>query len=263
MAGVFFRLYQEYSKSKLVNLSRYNFIVFKPLTFYSLDPKELTAVKIDLPSGLYVDAAFGYGPYKLKSLFELGELDKRGGKVLAATVSEILGVPVDGFVDELSIKKSYQTNLNFFDFGLIGFNLLKIRADKIRDLNFGKLDVLTDLVLADGSTVQTFDFQKFDFLTRGSFNETRLILENLDVEVLNAGEVSGLGNKTARILSNMGLKVVNVANAEIPIGDCEVKSDKTSVTADRIAQIFGCRILTKEPGRANISLILRVLHPGE
>jgi len=263
IAGIFFKLYLFSRESKLLNLARYNFIVLEPLTFYSLNPKEKTAIKIVLPPNLYVDSAFGYGQYKLKSVYELGELDKRGGEVLLATVSEMLGVPVDGYIDSLNLKKTYNTNLNYLDLALLGIKYVEIGEGKIKNLDLSALDVLPDLVLADGSTVQTFDPLKFDFLTQGSFHEETLILENQDLEVLNVGEVAGLGNKAARILGNIGLKVVNVANAQIPIGDCEVKADVNSLTARRIAQIFGCKVLQKEPGRANVSLILRVLHPGE
>ena len=245
LAGLIFRAYQEYKASKLISLTRYTFINQNSLI--SINIKDKTKIIINLPEDLYVETAYHYGQLRLKNVYAVGQLDRRGGKVLAGTVSDLLGVPV------------LENNFNYLDQLLIRFHEFNLRVDKIK-----KIEVQTDeLVLADGSKALTVDQNKWDFLTADVFNETDLVTENLKIEILNAGTVTGLGNQAARLLTRIGLDVVNVANQDIPIKDCEVKTAKSSKTADRIAQIFGCKIMPKEPGRADISLILQVLHPGE
>jgi hypothetical protein len=254
-------VYSQRRASAILRLPRVNFLILHPLSFYSLDMENQTAIKIDLPPELYVQTAYGYGPYRLKAVYDLGELDKRGGKVLMATVSDLLGLPVDGWLESWRWQLPPKTSFNYHDWLLIFKNYSLLRPDKIKTIN--PADFWEDLVLANGETVKTLDPSKFDFLTDGLFWESALKRENLKVEVLNAGGTTGLGNKAARLLANMGLTVVRVDNAETPIGDCEVKSAKPSLTADRVARIFGCRLMTKEADRADITLILRVLHPGE
>ncbi|MDO8514928.1 MAG: LytR C-terminal domain-containing protein [bacterium] len=245
LAGLLFRAYQEYKSSKLINLTRYTFINQNSLV--SLDIKNKNKITINFPDDLYVDAAYGYGKLRFKNVYQVGELDKRGEKVLAATISDLLGVPVSSspfsYLDQLLIR--------FYEFNL--------RSDKIINLPLPT----EELVLADGTKVLTLDRNKWDFTYTDNFTEPDIVAEDLKVEVLNAGEVLGLGNQAARLLSHIGIDVVNVANLDIPIKDCEVKMVKPSKTALRIADIFGCKILNKDPGRADISLILRVLHPGE
>ncbi|MEK7127540.1 MAG: LytR C-terminal domain-containing protein [Patescibacteria group bacterium] len=245
LAGLIFRAYQEYKASKLISLTRYTFINQNSLI--SINIKDKTKIIINLPEDLYVETAYHYGQLRLKNVYAVGQLDRRGGKVLAGTVSDLLGVPV------------LENNFNYLDQLLIRFHEFNLRVDKIK-----KIEVQTDeLVLADGSKALTVDQNKWDFLTADVFNETDLVTENLKIEILNAGTVTGLGNQAARLLTRIGLDVVNVANQDIPIKDCEVKVVKPSKTAERIAGIFGCKIMAKEPGRADVSLILRVLHPGE
>lgn len=245
LAGLLFRAYQEYKTSKLISLTRYTFIDQNSLV--SLNIKDKTKIIIYLPEDLYVETAYHYGQLRLKNVFAVGELDKRGGKVLAATVSDLLGIPV------------LENNFNYLDQLLIRYHEFNLREDKIK-----KMELQTDeLLLADGTKALVLDQNKWDFTTEDVFIEQDLLEENLKVEVLNAGSLVGLGNQAARVLTKMGLDVVSVANAEIPIKECEVKIIKFSKTTKRIADIFGCKISEKGPGRADISLILQVLHPGE
>lgn len=245
LIGVCYRGYQEFASSKLLNLTRYTFIIQNSLV--SLNSKDKTKTVVDLAGDLYMEAAYHYGPIRYKSLFSVGELDKRGEKVLATTISDLLGVPV------------LENNFNYLDKLLIRYLEFNLREDKIK-----KIQLPTDeLLLADGTKALVLDQNKWDFTTEDVFIERDLLEENLKVEVLNAGSLAGLGNQAARVLTKMGLDVVSVANAEIPIKDCEVKIVKKSKTAKRIAEIFGCKISEKGPGRADISLILQVLHPGE
>jgi hypothetical protein len=256
-----FGVYSQYKASVFLNSSRLNFLILNPLIFYSINTDDKTAVKISLPDDISVQTAYGYGLYKLKAVYSLGELDKRGGKVLMATITDLLGVPVDGFINNLEINTGKETSFNYYDLFTVIKNFYELRPDKIKSLDLNHY--LTELVLESGESVKMVDQQKFDFLSAGLFGENRLQAENLKIEVLNAGTVLGLGNKAARILANMGLAVVSVANTEYPVGECEVKAVKASLTASRIAQIFGCKLMGKEAGRADLSLILRVPHPDE
>src|SRR5689334_297937 len=65
----------------------------------SLSTDGKSATVVFLPSNLQISSvAYGYGQYPISKVYDVGELDYHGGKVFAQTTSELLGVPIDGFV---------------------------------------------------------------------------------------------------------------------------------------------------------------------
>ncbi len=264
------------------NEERYNFVLVQnsPI-FVSLDRRTNSAVLVYLSGNLYVPTAEGYGNYRLKSVYDLGVLDKKDGRVLEETVEDFLGVPVAGylklpvpvrsvgdisFLGNLAKIKEIKTDLSLTDLGKISSVWLSVPKDKLKFLSLSEMGVLSDLVLADGTVAQSADSDKLDYLLSGDFEESDLRNEDLKTEVLNAGDTSGLGAAAARILNNIGIRVVSVANEDLPTKGCEVRADDkllSSKTVTRIAGAFGCAVLPKTAGgRADVTLILRYLHPG-
>ncbi len=289
MAGVLgWKLYGEYRISRLTNRERFNIVIVADSpTVISINPQDKTAVVVPLPGDIYFPAAEGYGDYRLKAVYKLGELDRKGGRVLAETVGDILGIPIDGFIlipdfptgkmpqlDQLFtfglltqyLQNRIKTNLSLLDIGQIIAASLQLRFDKIKVLNLRGMGILDELVLADGSKALSADLGRLDYLADDNFVEPGLRRENLKIEVLNAGTTAGLGSEVSRVLSRIGLDIINVGNQDIPVGDCEVRSEnkwQNTLTVRRIAGIFSCRILPKQSGRADVTVILRSLRPGE
>ncbi len=276
VAGIGWKILGEWQKSKLGESQRYN-IVFSSerdglVKFVSLDKLDKTLTVLDFPGELYVETAFGYGKYFLGKVWEVGELDKRGGKVLAATIGDLAGVPVDGYIrmrdlGELrDVGGIIKTDLSVFDLGRLGWEAIKVRTDKIKTIDIAKLGVTDDLLLADGGKARALDFLRLDYFLQGEFLERDLREENLKIEVLNTGGELGLGTAAARVLEAVGIDVVNVGNSDLGVKECEVRvinKYEHSKTVKRIAGVFRCKILSKEEGRADVTLLLRALHPGE
>lgn len=274
--GIGWKIYGEWQRSKLGEGQRYNIVVSSEkdelVKLVSLDKFDKTITTIEFPKDLYVETAFEYGKYSLDKVWAVGELDKRGGAVLAATVEDLTGVPVDGYIrvrefgEARDVREIVKTDLSVFDLARVAWEGIKIRADKIKTIDLGNLGAIDDLLLADGSKVKSVDTLRLDYFLQGEFLERNLREENLKAEVLNAKGKAGLGTLAARMLETVGIDVVNVGNSDLAINRCEVlaaKKDERSLTVKRIAKIFGCTISPKEEGRADITLLLRVLHPGE
>ncbi|MCL4397458.1 LCP family protein [Patescibacteria group bacterium] len=231
-----------------------------------------SAVVVKLPGDLYLtEVIHGYGQYKVSSVYPAGELDHRGGETLAGTVQEYLGVPVDGYYytnRTLGDLKTFflspeflfeaKSNISLLDRLELAIDLAGVRFDKIQSVDLEK--VASPLVLADGSTAISLEKEEVDSALSGMFSESRLQDENLRVEVINTTEATGLGSRAQRLLSNIGLTVVNVDSREPALPTCQIQADSTafsSLTVSRIAAIYGCKIEKKDDGsRAAVTVML-------
>lgn len=242
------------------------------LKLLSLDLKNKSAVIVSFPNDYYFsEVIHGYGQYRANAVYDVGQLDKRGGETLAGTVREQMGIPVNGFwklpghIDDL--KKfllappkifSGLSSLNIADRANILLTLSQIRFDKIKNIDMGLLS--EDVVLADGSTAKNVEKENIDNLLSSIFIDDTVRNENIRLEVVNTTSYSGLGNRAARIITNIGGSVVSVASSDSPSQGCQIevsKSKEKSQTIQKLAKIFSCRILETDMGdRVEAKIIL-------
>ena len=262
------------SAGKFDRFDRFNVVVsVSPVVFLSADITEKSVTVVKFPDDLYMtNVYFGYGPYRISSVYRVGQLDRRGGETLAGTVREYLGVPVDGYsadgnfdgskIESLALSPKFllggQTNVGLVDrFRLAAF-LLSVRQDKITIFDLGKWSV--PLVLADGSTARTLDRSDVDNFLSGDFAEERIRKENLRVEVLNSTGIPGLANQAARVLENAGITVISVGDTNLLVSGCQMRVGKGnvgSVTVKRIADVFSCQVSGEQSNtRADLSVIV-------
>lgn len=267
------RLYPQLIGSRFGKFDRFNVVVSGPdITLVSMDVAGKTAVAVKLPDELYLtEVIHGYGQYKAGSVFAAGQLDRRGGETLAGTVQEFLGVPVDGYLISSKTFGNAKgfflspdfllgsgTNLSLYDRVQLALFWTGIRFDKVRNVDLQSFS--SPLVLADGSNALTLDKAEADSILSGLFLESSVQAENLRVEVLNSTKVTGLGARATRLLSNIGMSVINVETATDQVPKCQINADKgilQSKTVARIAYIYSCKIGPKsDSGRAAISVVL-------
>lgn len=269
---VAWRMLPIFSSSTMGKFDRYNLVVGQDeANLVSVDLLAKSAVIVRLPSDLFMtEVAHGYGQYKIGSVFAAGQMDGRGGQTLTATVQEYLGVPIEGYVIAQSFfdPKGYflspnfllnsNSNISILDKLKLALIWYGVRFDKINTFDLAKYD--STLVLADGSKASVLDKMEVDSVLNGVFAEDKIQTENLRVEVFNSTKTAGLGARAVRLLSNIGMSVINVDSVVDPITTCQIQADKevlTSVTVARIADIYNCKISPKsDPGRAAVSVIL-------
>lgn len=301
LGGLIWKIAGEFRSSKLGKFQRYNTVISSDssnrVNLLSINIVEETAVLIIIPHNVYLDVPPNYGKYRLGSVWDLGELDKKGGRLLSETIQDFAAVPVDGFIRlSTPITNDYQdnilrgilnwklledmakgkikTNLSVFDIGRLILKGVSLRFDKIKIYDLEKMGILDELILADGSKTEIIDDEKLDYYTKDEFRENDIVLENLKSEVLNASGQLGLGAKTARILTNLGIDVLTVGNFDgqpdsIDFSKrekCVIKTSRESIkkiTTLRVKQAFGCNTQEGENERVDFSLIIQALHPGE
>lgn len=260
----------------------------KPVIVVSYNPTDESLAAVSVPQETYVEATHGYGRYRLGKVYEVGNLDGKGTQVLKSTVRELLGVPIDGIIDMKNVDFGQTENLNSRDFiakrkiilGWSTFFRIKgktdlslsdlwqfyshvwsVKAGKISFVNLKTADVLVSQTLPDQTQILAADTLRLDGLLRDLFHEDALAFENLKLAVLNSTDVSGLGEKMARILGNMGLQVVNVANFNKSLDNCLLYLDKKLInllTVIKLKHVFNCEVKTTvlSDVRADIALVV-------
>lgn len=251
------KIFPQIQKSRFGQAERFNIILAtSPVILVSINIRQKTAVEISFPDDLYLpELIHGYGRYRAGAIFAAGELDKRGGETLAGSVQEFLGVPVDGYFR----PEGKETNLSLLDLVRFYWTFKTTRFDKVKKIDLEKL--ASPLILADGSMAKSVDAAELDNFLNGAFTEDNLREENWRVEVVNTTNINGLGARAGRLLTNLGLTVVNVDSVKTPVGACEVRAKekaRQSPTARRLAKIFGCgQVLSGgQDNRADVSLFL-------
>jgi hypothetical protein len=249
-----------FHSSKVSRFDRFNVVVSASNTFViSLNPKSSTANLVRLPDDLYVPSvAHGYGQYTIAKVFEVGQLDRRGGEVLSDTVSDFLGIPIDGYVRLpknasgeihnifsaiMFALQARQTDLSLFDRIMFAWSLARMRYDKMDVVDLGKSS--SPLLLADGSAGQSIEKDLVDNLLQDEFSEDKIRAEDLRIQVVNSTQYAGLGSRGARILNNSGMKVVSVDTTDLPVDKCQLRMDpklKNSITIQRIESVFVCEV---------------------
>ena len=261
-------MYPDWKKSRFGKFDRFNLVIAGPtVTLLSLDLTAKNAVVIRFPDDLYLtEITHGYGQYKISSVYAAGDLDRRGGETLSGTISEYLGVPVEGYFyspkEASDIKKFFlnrnKTNLSLFDNLRIILFLIPLRSDKIKLIDLAKM--ASPLILADGSKALGLEKSDLDNNLGGVFTEQKLQAENLRTEVINTTRVTGVGARATRLLVNVGLSVVNIESGNLPIVACQIHAGPkalNSLTVARIATIYSCSVAKKAAvGRAEITVML-------
>jgi len=251
----------------------------EPVVVASLEPgKDLTVFR--LPENLYLRVPHGFGQYQLGSVYELGELEEGGGELLRETVQEYLGVPVDGYIKipntkyQIKNKKTVlnclilllpsrgETNLSKWDLLRLWWEIRKLRSDKVKFFDLGETNILTEKSLPDGSLIFETELFRLDELVRNHCIDHKIYEERLAIEVLNATDHSGLANRVARLMTNIGGDIVAVGNSNDKYQISNIKYQKKdlrkSYTVRKLEKILGVKAEVGEMGESRADLLILV-----
>lgn len=288
--GSFF-IFRTVKTSVLPKNSRQTLVLdSQPILVVSFEPGNFLSI-ISIPEKTYIEVTRGFGLYRFGAVWQLG-----GGELLAETVGEFLGVPVDGWIgpkmqdgkwklkvgrenilkvkdkltswsilmrtkDLVTLNQSLQTNLTPFDLITVWWQIKTTRFDKIHFVDLSETDALSKLVLADGTEGLTTDKIKLDAATQGLFKDTHFINERISIEVLNGTDKPRLADRVSRLISNLGGEVISLGNSPQKVGNCQIRGEEgalKSFTAMRLGQIFDCQIISQklQDSRADLQIII-------
>lgn len=250
-------LYLSFRKSPFFFLQRVNFVLATKkglVMVFSFQNKE--GLILNLLEKNKVIVTRGFGEYDLGNVYPLGELEKKGGLLLAETVQENFSLPVFGYFydptnfdyHQLKSKKFFsrvfwhslrgniKTDLKWYDLALLYLRLNKLNDNAVRVKDFQG---------------ETADFFK-DKVLRG---------ESYSIEILNSTDHFGLAQRVSQLLEKAGARVIRIADSSEPQEDCLLSASKDlskRYTFSWLSLVFGCQVkyANEKIGRADFTLII-------
>lgn len=266
----------------------------KDLYFLNLNygAEKVTIVKI--PAETYLNLPFAFGKWPARSIYNLGqaEIPTFGGQLLKESLSLTFGIPVDGYVlisGNLANSPLDKTILNFRQNPWRFFTFLKqvktdlsiselfkfwgamrsVRPHKFQIINLDQTEITNSELLKDGSRILGIDQIKLDQFVQDQCQDSKLINEAYTIGLLNSTETAGLAEKAARLINNLGGRVIFTGNWDEKLKNSMILG-KDSYTKLKLGQIFtptcfkkpipdfceGKNNLSEISSRADITIIL-------
>lgn len=242
------------------------------LYFLNFIPATKKITVIHLSDEIYAELPKNYGSWKIGSIYQLAEEDKKTAApfLIKLSVAKLIGLPVDGIIvtasnstpeqiisswhsnplNIISFIGKMKTDLSLLDASGIFLEISKVRSDKVASLDLARSSITESKLLPDSSRVLGLDSVKMDVYIRSNLADDIIQNEGMTVAVFNATQHRGLGSEVAREIINLGVNVVIISDT----GQLQEKSlvtsslnnpqqDKNNQTFKRLAQIFATRCL--------------------
>lgn len=257
-----FRFYSGWKKSKIRGLNRVSFIISsEEVSIVSLvEGREI--VSVDLPEEQKIRLTRGFGDYPISAIFKLGELEKKGLPLLVETFQEYFAIPIEGAISPKTPYQCGQTR----KFCLENILLDSLRGKAKTDFSFQDLFFLwwqlrrTSEFTLKNLLIEDLDQKKLDPLIARNFADNKVSEENLTIAVYNSTGFTGLGNQGARIVTNLGGRVISLGGSDFKKESLVISSKKAanSYTVKLLKKIFQAKLEEGETegGRADIGIYL-------
>lgn len=184
-------------------------------------------------------------------------------------IGKFLGVPIDA-----KVKNSKETRLAarqedvvlelqslLFTYGSVETTLTPIQSgltpiDILRLFLFAK--EVPNSSVATREISSSLDGASIDKISSNLFVDYTLSQENISIQIINATQVSGLGNRLTRLITNMGGNVVSVVSKDESIKQSTISyTTKKTYTLQRLEKVLGFQSkILEEKGIADIILTI-------
>lgn len=218
-----------------------------------VDPVRETTTYLAIPSETEVEVSRSLGVWKVGKVWELGQDEGVGGRLLAESITGSFKYPVEvwvgkggvglvegGVVDTVrAVFGSYETNLNV--------------ADKLRLVYFRwqvKNWARSRIELADTTTLRREATMDGELVYRLTGTSPASVLALFALEDVLSGDArvfikdgtdAGIGRDFGKVVELMGAKVVAIDSDEGPDIDCRIDaSSENMVLVDKLNKVFGC-----------------------
>lgn len=261
----------------------------KEVSILSFDKEEKKAIILQIPPNTYMDLSKGYGSWRVESIFDLGQNEKPpiGAKLLKESISNLLGLPIDGIVI-LKNQENSRLDWIFKELGnnpilLVSFlsqiksdltplevlGLLKeinsLRADKIVFLDLERSEITKSMLLPDSSRVLGIDVVNLDLFIRENMPDSSIVKEQKTIAVYNATSHAGLAMEAARIITNLGADIIIIRSYDKRLEKSLVTARDESATYKRLSQVFSPHCLKEscelegplvDSSRADVNVVI-------
>lgn len=192
-----------------------------------------------------------FSNYKDVAIFELDN----NMKPLEA--GRFLEVPIDGFIDSNSLNLDQKADSLFFK-SILSYNGLKTNLTII-DL----LKLLTFTTGASESNITTKtisqdeDGTELDKIVSRLVTDELMERDNQTIQIINGTDIGGLGNRLARLITNMGGDVIIVATSDVVRKKSEISYiDKKTYTVERLEKVLGYEVVKEANAISDVTIII-------
>lgn len=281
IAGVSWRVYSDFKNSIWDGRNRLNLVLnTNPISLVSFDPSSQAISFLTIPDGTYIEVVGNYGPYRIEKIFSLGKLEGRGIELLTASLETYFGLPVDGWIEAeekwqgtgeakrllsgligLGFKEKSLTNLSRWDLIRLWLMVNQTRGHKVETVDLGETTITEEFSLPDGTQAKRVDQERISRIISNLFTDYQLRQEDLGIAIMNAGGEAGLAAKAARLITNIGGRLVEVGDWPEKLTECQIRTTpvaKKTYTAQKFAKVFNCQLRadSEKESRWDILIIL-------
>ncbi|RJP45825.1 MAG: hypothetical protein C4584_02745 [Armatimonadetes bacterium] len=229
------------------------------LYLWSFNPDTNRMVLVKIPDQTQFSLPFDYGFWPVRSIYGLGQTENpsNGALLLTRTIESAFAVAIDGYVftspvlnfqseikqirqnplNSLSLFRQSKTDLTPLELWKLSWGIKNVRSDKVELVDLDRTEITSWVLLPDGSRVLKVDQAKLDILLAKSQEDRRLTEERLTVGIFNATVHPQLAEKAARMVANLGGRVIFIGNTEVKLAETIV-TGQISYTKDRLSEIF-------------------------
>ncbi|MDO8461127.1 MAG: LytR C-terminal domain-containing protein [bacterium] len=190
-------------------------------------------------------------------IIEVASYEEKGSKIISfapdiTSVSILylpkggraLKIPIDGSITAstagLSNGKDVSSDLQTFIFGYGSIKTNLTIIDLIRLYLFAKTVPASNFTYKEAS-LSLFEEEKGDKILSSLFTDYTLSKEAVSIQIVNGTNVSGFGNRLARLISNMGGNVISVSTSEKAIKTSEILYLDSSYTVERLGKVLSIK----------------------
>jgi hypothetical protein len=216
--------------------------------------------------------------FDASNFFTLAIIDKKNTKLISVS-------PKDGTLKELIVtdaKSEKDLDNDGIPFDKIAktgelaeggpksfFTKILLRKDSLKSnltvIDLIKLTLYAQKVGGDNvsqNSVSAKDSPDFSQLTSQWFIDPAISKENLNIEITNATDTAGLGNKFAKVVGNMGGNVVLVNNSQNVESKSKIYYKNDSYTVKKISKLLGIPVEKKSINSIS-DIVIQIGHDKE
>ena len=232
---------------------------------------------------VYAPLAKGFGEYRIKAIWELGEMEKfGGGQLLQLSSQHFLGIPIQGWAkindnplylqdDINSIPKrqvltlmikilfSRTTNIKKLDTIKLLTRIYSLAQTNIDFYSLDKTRAGEKVTLSDQTTAYRIQQDFLENLAKNLFRDNSVINDGIIWGVVNTTNQPGMADNAARLIHTIGGEVIlgNETDTNLPGGIyCSKKSLCDSYSAKLFSSTFKLAIKNQIPSVINTEALI-------
>jgi len=180
-----------------------------------------------------------------------------------AEAGRLLEIPIDGFIASDSLDLSQKVNSLFMK-AIFSYNKLKTNITIIDLLRIAMLaraipESAISVKVIGGAVTNNLELDK---IVGRLVSEDQIEKDNQTIQIVNATDVGGLGNRLARLITNMGGDVIIVVTGNSPRKKSTISYiDKKTYTIERLQKVLGYEVV-REVGNAISDITILIGEDG-